>query len=140
MVYNRQKCTQYESCTILQGLKDILIYGENGFQDGTTCTVTIKENNQNNKALPTMYRRTKKRRKTKKRMHLCLAARDWQTHMSLDKMFKLGMSALPRLRLASASTQSDLSLRCPYEESLGRWVPIERQAKTDQIVWMCRVI
>ena len=77
-----------------------------------------------------MCRSGKERRKNKERMHLCLAASDWQTHMSPDKMFKLGMSALPRLRLVSASTQSDLSLRCPYEESLGRWLPIERQAKT----------
>ena len=33
---------------------------------------------------------------------------------------------------AWASTQSDQSLRCPHEESLGPWLPFERTAKTDQ--------
>ena len=32
-----------------------------------------------------------------------------------------------------ASAQSDQSLRCPLEEGLGPWLPIERTAKTDQI-------
>ena len=35
-----------------------------------------------------------------------------------------------RLRSAWASTQSDQSLHCPHEESLGPKLPIERTAKT----------
>ena len=35
-----------------------------------------------------------------------------------------------RLRSAWASAQSDHSLRCPHEECLGTWLPIERTAKT----------
>ena len=37
-----------------------------------------------------------------------------------------------RLGSAWASAQSDQSLRCPHEESLGPWLPFERTAKTDQ--------
>ena len=37
-----------------------------------------------------------------------------------------------RLGSAWASAQSDRSLRCPHEESLGPWLPFERTAKTDQ--------
>ena len=37
-----------------------------------------------------------------------------------------------RLRSAWASTQSEQSLRCPLEETLGPKLPIERTAKTDQ--------
>ena len=35
-----------------------------------------------------------------------------------------------RLRSAWASAQSDQSLRCPHEETLGPWLSIERTAKT----------
>ena len=35
-----------------------------------------------------------------------------------------------RLRSAWASAQSNQSLRCPHEETLGPWLPIERTAKT----------
>ena len=35
-----------------------------------------------------------------------------------------------RLRSACASAQSDQSLCCPHEESLGPWLSIERTAKT----------
>ena len=42
------------------------------------------------------------------------------------------MCAQRRLRSAWASAQSDQSLRCPHEESLGPWLPTERTAKTDQ--------
>ena len=35
-----------------------------------------------------------------------------------------------RLGSAWASAQSDQSLRCPHEESLGPWLPIKRTAKT----------
>ena len=35
-----------------------------------------------------------------------------------------------RFRSAWASAQSDQSLRCPHEESLGPWLPTERTAKT----------
>ena len=38
--------------------------------------------------------------------------------------------ALRRHRSAWASAQSDQSLRCPHEESLGPQLPIERTAKT----------
>ena len=37
-----------------------------------------------------------------------------------------------RLRSAWASTQSDQSLCCPHEESLGLYLPIECKVKTDQ--------
>ena len=40
------------------------------------------------------------------------------------------MCAQQRLRSAWASIQSDQSLRCPHEESLGPPLPIERTAKT----------
>ena len=40
------------------------------------------------------------------------------------------MCAQRRLRSAWACAQSDQSLRCPHEESLGPEVPIERTAKT----------
>ena len=40
------------------------------------------------------------------------------------------MCAQRKLRSAWASAQSDQSLRCPHEESLGPWLPIERTAKT----------
>ena len=45
-----------------------------------------------------------------------------------------------RLRSAWASAQSDQSLRCPHEESLGPWLPIELTAKTDQTLRMPRLI
>ena len=40
------------------------------------------------------------------------------------------MCAQRRVRSAWASAQSDQSLRCPYEETLCPWLPIERTAKT----------
>ena len=40
------------------------------------------------------------------------------------------LCAQRRLRSAWASAQSNQSLRCPHEESLGPWLPIERTAKT----------
>ena len=43
---------------------------------------------------------------------------------------KDGIGAQWRLRSAWASIQSDLSLHCPHEESLGPYLPIERTAKT----------
>ena len=43
-----------------------------------------------------------------------------------------------RLGSAWASAQSDQSLRCPHEESLGPWLPFERIAKTDlRLKMMC---
>ena len=41
-----------------------------------------------------------------------------------------GMCAHRRLRSAWASTQSDQSLRCPHEESLGPYLPTKCTAKT----------
>ena len=35
---------------------------------------------------------------------------------------------------------SQISLRCPHEEGVGPWLPIERQAKTDQTGQMPRLI
>ena len=36
--------------------------------------------------------------------------------------------------------QADLCLSCPYEESLGPWLPIETPSQdSDQTVWMCRL-
>ena len=35
-----------------------------------------------------------------------------------------------RLRSAWPSAQSDQSLRCPHEETMGHWLPTERTAKT----------
>ena len=56
------------------------------------------------------------------------------------------------LRSAWASAQSDQSLRCPHEESLGPWLHIERTAKTlirlvgsesslgaQSLCWFCHV-
>ena len=50
------------------------------------------------------------------------------------------MCAQRRLISAWASTQSDQSLCCTQEESLGPELPIERTAKTDQIERMPRLI
>ena len=47
-----------------------------------------------------------------------------------DKTYKMEWCAQRRLRSAWASAQSDQSLRCPHEESLGPKLPIERTAKT----------
>ena len=47
----------------------------------------------------------------------------WQNQQS-------GTCAQGRLRSAWASAQSDQSLRCPHEESLGPYLPTERTAKT----------
>ena len=41
-----------------------------------------------------------------------------------------GMCAQQSLRSAWAFTQSDQSLRCPHEESLGPYLPFQRTAKT----------
>ena len=41
-----------------------------------------------------------------------------------------GMCAQRRLRSDWASAQSDQSLRCPHEETLGPWLPTECTAKT----------
>ena len=46
----------------------------------------------------------------------------------------------PRLRSAWTSTQSDQSLRCPHEETMGTWLSLEHTAKTDQTGWMPRLI
>ena len=48
-----------------------------------------------------------------------------------------GMCAQRRLRSAWASAQSDQSLRCPHEESLGPKLPIERTAKNivRPVIW-----
>ena len=51
-----------------------------------------------------------------------------------------GMCAQRRRRSAWASTQSDQSLPCPHEESLGPQLPIKRTAKTDQTGRMPRLI
>ena len=50
-------------------------------------------------------------------------ATSWQNQQS-------GMCAQRRLRSTWISTQSDRSLRCPHEESLGPQLPIDRTAKT----------
>ena len=50
-------------------------------------------------------------------------AASWQNQQS-------GMCAQRRLRSAWVSAQSDQSLRCTHEESLGPFLPIERTAKT----------
>ena len=40
------------------------------------------------------------------------------------------MCAQGRLRSSWASAQSDQSFRCPHEESVGPYLPIERTSKT----------
>ena len=45
------------------------------------------------------------------------------------------MCAQRRLGSAWVSTQSDQSLRCPHEESLGPYLPTERTEKTD-LIWV----
>ena len=52
-----------------------------------------------------------------------ISAASWQNQQN-------GMCAQQRLRSAWTSAQSDQSLRCPHEESLGPWLPTERTAKT----------
>ena len=47
------------------------------------------------------------------------------------------MCAQRRLRSAWASAQSDQSLRCPHEESLGPYLPTERTAQTLIILGGC---
>ena len=47
------------------------------------------------------------------------------------------LCAQPRLRSAWTSTQSDQSIRCPHEESLGTWLSLAHTAKTG---WMPRLI
>ena len=43
-----------------------------------------------------------------------------------------------KLKSAWAPAQSDQSLRCPHEESLGPKLPIERTAKTlIRLCWFC---
>ena len=57
-----------------------------------------------------------------------------------DKTNKV-MCAQRRLRSTWASTQSDRSLRCPHEKSLGPYRPIKRTAKnSDQTGQMPRLI
>ena len=51
-----------------------------------------------------------------------------------------GMCSQRRLRSAWASAQSDQSLHCPHEESLGPQLPIKCTAKTDQTGRMPRLI
>ena len=46
------------------------------------------------------------------------------------KILQNDLCAQRRLRSARASAQSDQSLRCPHEEPLGPYLPIERTAKT----------
>ena len=48
------------------------------------------------------------------------------------------LCAQRRLRSAWASAQSDRSLRCPHEESLGPKLPIKRTAKT--LIRLCRCL
>ena len=50
-------------------------------------------------------------------------AASWQNQQN-------GMCTQRRLRSAWASAQSDQSLRCPHDESLGPQLPIEHTAKT----------
>ena len=47
-----------------------------------------------------------------------------------DKTDKNDLCTQGRLRSAWASTQSDQHLHCPYEETLGPYLPIERTVKT----------
>ena len=56
-----------------------------------------------------------------------------------DKTNKM-MCAQRRLRSAWASAQSDQSLPCVHEESLGPKLPLKSTAKTDQTGWMTRLI
>ena len=59
----------------------------------------------------------------KEKENLKIWAASWQNQQS-------GMCAQRRLRSACASAQSDQSLRCPHEETLGPQLPIEHTAKT----------
>ena len=49
------------------------------------------------------------------------------------------LCAQQRLRSAWASAQSDQSLRCPHETTLGPKLSSECTVKTDQTGWMCRL-
>ena len=72
---------------------------------------------------------------------LCDRVSQFHSNYKIDVKFELNMSrpmtkptkclcAQRRLRSAWASAQSDQSLRCPHEESLGSKLPTERTAKT----------
>ena len=54
----------------------------------------------------------------------------WQNQQNGMCAQRNGMCAQRRLRSAWASAQSDQSLRCLPEESLGSWLPIKRTKKT----------
>ena len=58
----------------------------------------------------------------------------------MTKPTKWHVCPAKRFRSAWASAQSDQSLRCLHEETLGPWLPIERTAKTDQTGQMPRLI
>ena len=60
--------------------------------------------------------------------YMCLGSRQ-QKSRNMTKPTKW-LCAQRRLRSAWASAQSDQSLRCPHEESLGRYLPIQCTAKT----------
>ena len=56
----------------------------------------------------------------------------WVLTFINELVSKVCMCTQQKIRSVCASAQSDQDLHCPYEESLGSWVPIEHPSKTDQ--------
>ena len=63
-----------------------------------------------------------------------------KSHLSCRENQQNGLCPKWRLRSAWASAQSDQNLRCPHEETLGPYLPIECTVKTDQTGRMFRLM
>ena len=80
-----------------------------------------------------IYIASKKERKKERKfndMHIYIASKKERKKEEKDRKKENGMCAQQRLRSAWASAQSDQSFRCPHEEGLGPYLPIERTSKT----------
>ena len=64
-------------------------------------------------------------------MHICIARKKERKKERKKQTNKQnGMCAQRRLRSAWAAGQSDQCFRCPHEESLGPYLPVELTLKT----------
>ena len=87
-----------------------------------------------------IYIASKKERKKERKfndMHIYIASKKERKKEEKDRKKENGMCAQRRLRSAwasaqsdQASAQSDQSFRCPHEDGLGPYLPIERTSKT----------
>ena len=69
--------------------------------------------------------RKKKRKKIERKKE-----KERKNEKKKERKKQNGICVQRRLRSAWASAQSDQSFRCPHEESLGPYLPIERTSKT----------